>query len=350
MLRIAVIGAGWAGTRHVEAMRELEAYCARGQELSAACTVAALVDDDADFLKAKAAELGVARTYVDYREALSAPDIDAVAVCLPHALHCPVTVEAARAGKHILVEKPIALNVAEATHMMQTAAEHGVKLYVAENECYAPMSIALRDLVQSGQYIGELTAATMINGFRAPNYGYADRRAWLSTPEQGGTGTWMLHGIHSMAQLRFVLGEVEVVYVQEHKAASFARTDVEATLSGLLTLAGGLHVSVLQTCETKLYGNLGGYMLHGDRGSVRASGTGYEIYDEVHDGIFVPYPADEVSSYAREYEAFAAYVAGLATGPTTAVSERRSLAVVEAGYASVHSGRPVYLQEYFGEL
>ena len=81
----------------------------------------------------------------------------------------------------------------------------------------------------------------------------------------------MLHGIHSVAELRFVVGEVETVYMQQHRASSFQRDDIEGTMSGLLTMASGIHVSVVQTCETRLKGTLGGYTLYGDQGSLRAN-------------------------------------------------------------------------------
>ena len=352
MLRTAIIGVGWAGARHAEAIRELEAHSSGRDDIppDRKIAVECLVDNDPDFLASKASELSVPKTYTNHRDALADPKVDAVSICAPHALHCPIAVDAAQAGKHILVEKPMALTVAEATRMMQEADKNGVKLYVAENVCYSPQSETLRAIVQSGRHIGELTAASVVNGFRAPDYGYPDRRAWLSTPQEGGTGSWMLHGIHRVAQLRFVLGEVAKVYLCEHKASSFSRTDLEATMSGLFTLTSGQHLSIVQTCETRLYGNLGGYIMHGDQGSIRASEIGYEIYDEENDGTFVPYADEDLSSYAREYQAFADYVAGTATGPTTAASERRSLAVVEAGYASVHNGQSIDLKEYFGEL
>ena len=148
MLRIAVLGAGWAGTRHVQAIREL------GRE---DIRVACLVDNDKAFLVQKADELQVGTTYTDYRDALTDPDVDAVSICLPHRLHCPVAVEAAAAGKQILCEKPIAMSVAEATHMIAEAEAHGVRLFVAENVAYGAPAKMLREIVQSGRYIGELT-------------------------------------------------------------------------------------------------------------------------------------------------------------------------------------------------
>jgi len=267
MLRIAILGVGWAGARHVEAVREL------GRKLTVHC----LVDNDPHHLNTEAEQLGIPKTYTDFHDALADPDVDAVSICLPHNLHCPVAIAAAEAGKHVLCEKPIALTMADATRMIDAADAHGVKLYVAENVCYQPMTKFLREIVRSGKFVGELTFASLARGFQAQKYGYPGRRAWLSTPQLGGTGTWMLQGIHTMAQLRFIFGEVETVYMREHHASSFERTDLEGTMSGLLTLASGVNVSVVQTAETRLHGNLKGYRLHGDKGTIRASEQGCEV-------------------------------------------------------------------------
>lgn len=352
MLKIAIVGVGWAGTRQAHA----------AQEIPDQVQVVALVDSDAAFLQEQAAELNIEATYTDYALALAAPEIDAVSICTPHALHSPMAQQAAAAGKHVLVEKPMALTVDEATQMMVAADRHGVHLYVAENEPYSAMSRFLRDFVSTGAAIGELTHVSVATGFRAENFGYPGRRAWLTDREQGGTGTWMLQGIHTVAQLRYVLapvaGDVATVYMREHKTPSFQRRDLEGTVAGLLTFESGLHVSLLQSSESKLMGNLKGYVLHGEGGSLRASPDGGELFTpDTGDNGDTPqrldYPAETISSYAQELAAFAALIAGnvpIHALPTTAASERRSLAVVQAGYESMQSGQPVHLPSRFGEL
>lgn len=339
MIGLAIIGVGWAGDRQTRAVQEL------GRKVRVEC----LVDTDANFLSAKAAELGINKTYNTLKAALDDVAVNAVSICAPHALHCPLALEAAAARKHILCEKPIALTVEDATRMIDAADRNGVKLYVAENLCYTPMSRALKHIVTSGEHIGELVSAAFVSGFRAQNFGYPGRRAWLTQPEAGGTGTWMLHGIHSMAQLRFILGEVETVYLQEHHAASFERRDLEGTVSGTLTLASGVNVSVLQTCELALPGDLRGCTLYGDQGSIRAHADGYSVMSDQGVEHF-QYPLSDLSDYAAEIEAFADYVAGVSEGPTTGRSERRSLAVVQAGYESMRSGQPVHLLSRFGSI
>ena len=157
-----------------------------------------------------------------------------------------------------------------------------------------------------------------------------------------------------MAELRTILGEVATVYVREHKASSYRRTDLEGTVSGMLTLESGVPVSIVQTSETRLPDVLNGYIIHGDKGSVQASREGCEVFSEELEGaggsVWLPYPQADLSEYAQEMEAFADYVAGTHEGLTTGRSERRTLAIVQAGYESMQSGQAVDLRERFGAL
>ena len=259
MIRMAVVGVGWAGSHHVEGTREL------GRKVAVTC----LVDRDPAHLRAKAEEFGIEKTYTDLDDALADPDIDAVSLCTPHPNHGPEAVAAANAGKHVLVEKPMALTVEEATRMIDAADRAGVRLYVAESMSYHPMARFLREVVATERYIGEVVSASVSSGFRArPTYAYPGRREWLSNPQLGGTGTWMLHGIHTMAMLRYVFGEVASVYMQEHHARSFQRNDVEGTMTGLLTMDAGFQTTVLQSCEVKFPNPPGGYAIFGDKGVI----------------------------------------------------------------------------------
>ena len=341
MLRLAIVGAGWAGTRQVEAIREL------GRKITVEC----LVDNDSDHLSAQSGKLGVRKVYGEVNEALNDQDVDAISIALPHALHCEVAVAAAEAGKHVLVEKPMAMSVDEATQMMEAADRAGVRIFVAENIAYEPMSQFLREIVRTGKHIGEIVSASFSRGFRAPQYGFEGRRAWLSTPERGGSGTWLLHGIHSIAQVRYVLGEVDTVYVREHHAKSFQRTDLEGTMSGVLMMDSGFVVSVLQTCEARIKGAQSGFVIHGDKGSIQACEDGCNLIStEGAEELRLDYPDSSLSSYALELEAFVDLIEDGIEGPTTAQSERRSLAVIQAGYESARTGQPVCLKDRFGSL
>lgn len=343
-LQLAIIGVGWAGRRQAQAIRELKG----------AVNLVALVDNDLDHLASTAAELGVAHHTTDFDRVLADPAIDAVSICTPHPLHAPMSLAAIAAGKHVLVEKPMALTVADATLMIEAAAARGVTLFVAENAAYSDRARFLRGMLAEGDLLGELTAVTLVAGFQAEDFGYPGRRAWLTDLAQGGTGTWMLHGIHTVAELRAIFGEVASVYVREHKTDFFKRRDLEGTVSGVLTMQSGLPLSLIQSSETKLPGNLGGYTVYGIKGSLRAGKDGAEYFandaDDPHTPQILAYPKADLSEYAQEIAAFARAVSGDGTGPTDGHNERRSLAVVEAGYASMISGEPVVLAEHFGAL
>ena len=341
---IAIVGVGWAGSRHAEAIAELRGVDER-------VFLDCFVDSDSDHLAKTAAQFGVEKTYTELAGALNDPAVGVIDIATPHTLHCEMAILAAGAGKHVIVEKPMAMDVAEATRMMEAAEANDVKLFVAENHSYEPYIDFLRGVVSTGDLIGMITTASVSSGFRSSSrYGYPGRRAWLAEPELGGTGTWMLHGIHTLAGVRRVFGEVSRVYVQEHKNESFDRDDMEGTMSGLLTMESGLNVSVVQSPETKFRGNTGGFLLHGERGSIRATAEGYELFADGEDSSVRPYPAVGLSSYALEFAAFADYVAGDDSVATTGYLERRTLSVIQAGAESAVSGQAVEIRERFGDL
>ena len=160
----------------------------------------------------------------------------------------------------------------------------------------------------------------------------------------------MLHGIHTIAGVRRVFGDVTRVYVQEHKTGSFQRSDLEGTMTALFTVESGVNVSVIQSPETRFFGNTGGYMLHGESGTIRAGSDSYEILADGEDPSQRPYPPSKLSSYALEFQAFADYIGGDESAPTTGYSERKTLAVIQAGAESANSGEAIDIQDRFGSL
>jgi predicted dehydrogenase len=121
------------------------------------CEVVALASRDAARAEAAAARLGIPRTHGSYEDLLADPGIDAVYVPLPNHLHAEWSIAAARAGKHVLCEKPLALNVTQAEAMIAAAEEAGVRLMEAFMYRLHPSWVAVRETVASGR-IGELRA------------------------------------------------------------------------------------------------------------------------------------------------------------------------------------------------
>jgi predicted dehydrogenase len=144
-VRIGIIGVGNIATLNVPG------YLAHDN-----CDVVALCDPRADVLERRAQEWKVDRTYTEIEALLADPDIDAVEILGPTPLHAEHVIAAARAGKHVSVQKPIANTVSDARRMVQAANEAGVIFRVTEQACYYPPLRKARDLIASG-IIGDPT-------------------------------------------------------------------------------------------------------------------------------------------------------------------------------------------------
>ncbi len=139
LLRAAVIGVGFVGPHHVDAIR-------RGGYAE----VVALAGADADRTAAKAKALGVARATADASELIAADDIDVIHICTPNVTHVPMAVAAMRAGKHVVIEKPIATDVAGADEVQATARTTGRHGMVAFTYRGYPMVRQARERVARG--------------------------------------------------------------------------------------------------------------------------------------------------------------------------------------------------------
>jgi predicted dehydrogenase len=167
--------------------------------------------------------------------------VDAVDLCLPHDLHAPIAIEAMRAGKHVLVEKPGALNAAELRTLQEAARAAGVRVRLGYNHRYHPTLLKARELVDAGA-LGPLM-------FLRARYGHGGRkgydREWRADPAQSGGGELIDQGVHLVDLAGWFLGDFPTV--DGHAATFFwdMKVDDNAFLS-LRTAAGQtawLHVS-----------------------------------------------------------------------------------------------------------
>ncbi len=347
-IRLAIVGTGWAGTRHIEAISELNSYYSK-QGGKMLIEVALLVDSDEAHLAETATRFGIERTANSLETALANPEIDAISIATPHAHHADAAVAAAEAGKHVAVEKPMAVTVEDADRMIDAAKQSGVKLFVTEQVAYGTEVSTLRDFLKSGKHLGEPTFATVTAGFRADDYGYPGRRAWLALPNDGGSGTWLLHGVHTVAAIRGVFGEVASVHCVESKSPSFGREDIEGTMTCTLTMESGLTVQLVQSCETDFDPARLGTTIFGTDGTLFSGRDGISFRSrKMGKRLQLNLPDQHLSDYALEFEAFAKWIAQGTKPTTSGVNERGSLAVIQAGYESAASGLPINMAERFG--
>ncbi|MCG9896154.1 MAG: Gfo/Idh/MocA family oxidoreductase, partial [Fimbriimonadaceae bacterium] len=145
-IRAGVIGYGGAfgmGKAHADQM------IAAGFEFVAAC------DTDAARVEVAKADFPGIAGYTDYRDLLKDPNVDLVVVILPHNLHAPVAIEASETGKHVVVEKPMCIDTAEADAMIAAANKAGKMLSVYHNRRWDGFFMTMRDLIEAGE-IGSL--------------------------------------------------------------------------------------------------------------------------------------------------------------------------------------------------
>lgn len=195
---VGLIGSQFISSIHAEALRS----CSQ----AAVSAVASPTPGNA----AKFAErFGIARSFIDYRQMLELADLDMVVVGAPNHLHCQIALDAAAAGKHIVIEKPLCLNLAEADRMLAACRRAGVKLMYAEELCFAPKYVRLKQLLDSGA-LGRPTLLKQSEKHDGPH------AAHFWNVELSGGGVTMDMGCHAIEFFRWLLGRPKIRSVYAH--------------------------------------------------------------------------------------------------------------------------------------
>jgi len=203
-IRAAIVGCG--------RISDLHQLGYRGR---ADARIVAVCDHDRERAEAKAAAWGVEKTYTDFEQVLNDKEVDLVELLTPHHLHCPMTVAACQAGKHVSVQKPMALSAAQADQMIDAAQRAGVVLRVYENFVYYAPAVRARQMIEAGE-IGEVRAVrlhvstgTSSTGWEVPTSAWA----WRFNEELCGGGPLVFdHGYHLFSLAHYLAGPVERVY------------------------------------------------------------------------------------------------------------------------------------------
>jgi len=262
-VNLGIIGFGYTGQQHARAVKE-------GGEIA----LAAIAEPDA----AKRARATV-RAYDDFRSLLQNPAIDAVSICLPHFLHEEVADASLRAGKHVLIEKPLAMTASSGERLCALALLIGRVLMVEMTHRFMPPIVQARDLVMTGQ-IGEIVA---VNDVLIEGIGLlGSLPAWMFNRAEAGGGVGLTSGIHLLDRITWVTGQPLIL-----DSARFSRSpklgDVENVASYSLHLSNGAPVQILlgwrpeSTCldgELAIFGTKGtlsaqswsGWKLTNDKG------------------------------------------------------------------------------------
>ncbi|MEA5024035.1 Myo-inositol 2-dehydrogenase [bioreactor metagenome] len=196
-MRFAIIGCGRIAPKHAESIVALEEA-----ELVAVCDI---VPERA---QAFADKYG-AKPYTSYEEMLAKEEIDVVTIATESDLHAPIGITCAKAGKHVMVEKPMAMTLASADELIRTCHEEGVKLSVIHQNRYNKSIKLMRQALEEGRF-GKLTHGQATVRWNR-NDAYYAQAPWRGTKLQDG-GVLMNQSIHNIDLLQWTLGPVESVF------------------------------------------------------------------------------------------------------------------------------------------
>jgi len=174
-------------------------------ELSA-CELAAVASRDRNRAQEFARDFGARRTWERWEDLVADSEVDAVYIATPHYLHADQSVAAARSGKHVLCEKPLALNGGECLRVIEACSESGVKLGVAYYRRFYPVVGRLKELLASG-VIG-IASLCQINSFTWYNLRPGDPQYWLFERAKSGGGPLMIGGCHRIEVLLNLFGPI----------------------------------------------------------------------------------------------------------------------------------------------
>jgi predicted dehydrogenase len=346
-LRCGVIGTGAIGLDHLNSLQQ----CHR------AATVA-VADSSAARAKEASERYKIPRSYSDYMELLDQADIDAVIIALPNNLHAPAAIEALKARKHVLLEKPMALNARDAAKIVDTAAKMRRTFMVAQNFRFSRQTQMAKMVVQRGD-LGEIYHARCFWTRRnaIPRIG-----SWFTQKKLAGGGVICDLGSHVLDTCLHLLNEFEVSTVTAFSHARFgprglgemawgkseidpARVfDVEDYGSAILRTKSGRTVmfevswAAHQPADARehgvdLLGTLGGLSLYPAR-LFRNGPNGYESIQLA--SLKIPHPEDRVQHFVNS----------ILEGKKPLVTMEESLRVqqiLDAIYTSASTGREVKL-------
>lgn len=207
-VNVGLIGSQFISTIHAESLKS----CPDAQLL-------AVASPTADNAKKFAARHGIPHAFTDYNKMLELEELDMIVIGAPNMLHCAITLAAAKAGKHVVCEKPLCMNLAEADRMIEACRKANVKLMYAEELCFTPKYVRLKQLLDSGA-LGKPVLIKQSEKHDGPH------AAHFWDVERSGGGVTMDMGCHAIEFFRWIMGRPKVtsVYAQMGTYVHTAKT------------------------------------------------------------------------------------------------------------------------------
>ncbi len=269
-----------------------------------------------------------------YEDALRDPRIDAVVLATPHSRHHAQIVAAAKAGKHVFVEKPLTLTRAHAEEAVEVCRGAGVTLGIGFNRRHAPAFVEMRKRIAAGD-IGEVLHVEA--NFSGPSDWQLRPGAWRASRAESPAGGMTPRGVHTLDAMIQIAGPVAEVCAHSGRRALAADIEVDDTTAMLFRFAGG---ATGQLTTIGVTASLWRVHVFGSRGWLEMRGdTGLEFLGNDGKGERLSLPA--VDKERLTLEAFADAVAAGRPCVVPAAEAVNGVATLEAIVASAESGKPV---------
>jgi UDP-N-acetyl-2-amino-2-deoxyglucuronate dehydrogenase len=265
MYNFAIVGCGHIAKKHADAIHNIE-----DARLVAVCDK---IPESMEYYKDK---YGVT-AYTDLLEMLKNNDIDIINICTPSGFHANIAVEAAKAGKHIVVEKPISLTLEDADTIIRTCRDNNVKLTVVHPNRFRPAVKALKQLLEEGMF-GKISHANATVRWNR-NQAYYDQAPWRGTKSLDG-GVLMNQAIHNLDLLLWLVGDF--IEVSSMNATRFRDIEAEDVSLGLVRFESGA-LGVIEAAVTIYPKNLEETLsIFGETGTVKIGGPTANFFEHLN--------------------------------------------------------------------
>jgi myo-inositol 2-dehydrogenase / D-chiro-inositol 1-dehydrogenase len=336
---VGIIGSGFVAGLHAEALAAVPFAEVRGVASRSLAGATGFAE-----------RFGIPAAYEGHADLLARDDIDVVTLCAPNDLHSAIALDAARAGKHVICEKPLCRTLAEADAMIAACRDAGVLLMYAEELCFAPKYVRLKQLVDEGA-LGRVTLVKQSEKHDGPH------APWFFNAARSGGGVALDMGCHAIEFFRWMLGRpaVRSVYADMATHVHGDRTEADDSAVLLVNFEGGA-LGMAEESWTKKGGMDDRAEVHGTEGVCYANllqGSSLLTYSEAGYGYAVEKAAstrgwsftmfEELHNYGfpQEMRHFIECVRDGAEPLETGEDGRAVLEVVLAAYASAREGRRV---------
>jgi predicted dehydrogenase len=294
-LKLAFVGCGAIARYHLDGVKE----CGGKIKITAA------IDPDVAKAKSIAAETG-AQVFPSLAEGLARGDFDAVDLMLPHDLHEPAAIQVFQAGKHVLLEKPMAPTLDACNRILASAKAAGTVFMVAENAQYWPEIVKAKELIEAGA-IGEVITARAAFTFEFDEYWFKDKKPWRYEKARTGGGIAIDGGSHWIRPLRMWMGEIdEVIAVVGHP---LRQMEGESLVRSILRFASGKVASFDAIMATTVFAPEPWWCITGTAGEIlieNGLNGSIKLFDRANrQGKPMAEPQGYVRSFGPEMEDFA---------------------------------------------